>query len=78
MNGYGFIGNCTLPYDLYRANSSRGDDRFNMVWFRRENSVTTEAGNLYGAAPNVFISRTPPAVDALRSMVLYPSPADSE
>ena len=35
-------------------------------------------GNLFGAAPNVFISRVPPAADALRSLVLYPSPEDSE
>ncbi|PNW81215.1 hypothetical protein CHLRE_07g346900v5 [Chlamydomonas reinhardtii] len=77
VNGYGFIGNCSNPNDLYRHNASRGDDRFNMVWFKKENSNTTEDGNLFGAAPNVFISRVPPAADALRSLVLYPSPEDS-
>ncbi|KAG2422314.1 hypothetical protein HXX76_016139 [Chlamydomonas incerta] len=77
VNGYGFTGNCSNPYDLYRHNASKGDDRFNMVWFKKENSNTTEDGNLYGAAPNVFISRVPPAADALRSLVLYPSPEDS-
>ena len=38
----GFIGNCSNPNDLYRHNASRGDDRFNMIWFNKENSNTTE------------------------------------
>ncbi|PNG99771.1 hypothetical protein TSOC_014444, partial [Tetrabaena socialis] len=78
VNGYGFVGNCSNPRDLYRNNASAGDDRFNMVWWRRENSNTTDDGTLFGAAPNVMISRAPPAADALRSVVLYASPADSE
>ncbi|GLI59050.1 hypothetical protein VaNZ11_000880 [Volvox africanus] len=78
VNGYGFIGNCSNPNDLYRHNYTLGDNRFNLVWFRKENSVTTENGTLWGAAPNVMISRQPPASDALRSIVLFPSPADSD
>eukprot|EP00198_Chlamydomonas_reinhardtii_P003229 XP_001692565.1 predicted protein [Chlamydomonas reinhardtii] len=78
-------GNCTdrattsidMDVNITLNGQPRGDDRFNMVWFKKENSNTTEDGNLFGAAPNVFISRVPPAADALRSLVLYPSPADS-
>ncbi|EFJ50687.1 hypothetical protein VOLCADRAFT_88466 [Volvox carteri f. nagariensis] len=77
INGYGFIGNCSNPTDLYRHNYSLGDNRFNLAWFRRENSNTTEDGLLWGAAPNVMIARVPPAADAVRSIVLFPSPADS-
>ncbi len=78
VNGYGFTGSCSAPTDLYRHNASNGDNRCNLMWWRKENSNTTDDGYLYGAAPNVFMTRTPPAVDALRSVVLYPSPEDSE
>ncbi|GIL53493.1 hypothetical protein Vafri_9084, partial [Volvox africanus] len=77
VNGYGFIGNCSNPNDFYRHNYTLGDNRFNLVWFRKENSMTTQNGTLWGAAPNVMISRAPPAADALRSIVLFPSPTDS-
>ncbi|GIL88099.1 hypothetical protein Vretimale_13958 [Volvox reticuliferus] len=78
INGYGFIGNCSNPTDLYHHNYTLGDNRFNLVWFRKENSLTTQNGTLWGSAPNVMISRAPPADDALRSLVLFPSPADSD
>ncbi len=48
------------------------------MWWRKENSNTTDGGHLYRAAPNVFMTRTPPAVDALQPVVLFPSPEDSE
>lgn len=76
--GYGFTGNCDSPGDIYRHDYSRGDNRCNLIWWRNENSNTTEDGHLVGGAPNVFRSRVPPAVDAVRSVVLYPSPADSK
>ncbi len=76
--GYGFTGNCAAPGDIYRHDYLRGDNRCNLIWWRAENSNTTEDGHLIGGAPNVFRSRVPPAVDAVRSVVLYPSPADSE
>ncbi|KAG2496380.1 hypothetical protein HYH03_005608 [Edaphochlamys debaryana] len=77
INGYGFTGNCSAPGDLYRNNVTRGDDRFNLVYWYKEHSMTDENGTTWGAAPNVFVLREPSAPNALRSIVLYPSPADS-
>ena len=38
--GYGFTGNCSNPGNFYVHNISRGNDRCNLMWWRRENSIT--------------------------------------
>lgn len=74
---YGYTGNCSAPGDFYRFNYTRGDSRFNILWWG--NQITDENGTLWGTAPNDgdVTLRPTPSAQPIQSIVLLTSPADS-